>query len=200
MTCRYPLYLTCRRQQIPDNTPPHTSLRLWSSGIRSVTAPYLPPRFCTRLRRSTRYHRHRQKRSNPVTMKCKRNSGAPSDDTLSTSAGLVLEVKVVDDAVGAAAAEAVAKEFPEGGMQAWMTVAGAYVFMVLCFLLDLRIVLPVDFWSSTQHLGTSLGLEQCLRSASHQRNRQVHQRVRGLSRLLCSSIPSKFVPECHWVG
>ena len=61
-------------------------------------------------------------------MKCKRNSDAPSDDTLSTSMGHVLEVKIVDDAETAAAAEALAKEFPEGGTQAWMTVAGAYVF------------------------------------------------------------------------
>ncbi|KAH6901201.1 monocarboxylate permease [Coprinopsis sp. MPI-PUGE-AT-0042] len=60
-------------------------------------------------------------------MKCKRNSEAPSDDTLSTSAGHVLEVKVVDDAATAASAEALSKEFPEGGMQAWMTVAGAYI-------------------------------------------------------------------------
>ncbi|KAH6871463.1 monocarboxylate permease [Coprinopsis sp. MPI-PUGE-AT-0042] len=66
-------------------------------------------------------------------MKCKRNSEAPSDDTLSTSAGHVLEVKVVDDAATAASAEALSKEFPEGGMQAWMTVAGAFLVQYTTF-------------------------------------------------------------------
>ncbi|KAG2017460.1 monocarboxylate permease [Coprinopsis cinerea AmutBmut pab1-1] len=63
-------------------------------------------------------------------MKSKRDSEANSDETLRSSVGSVIEVKVVDVAESQQQA---ADEFPEGGLQAWLTVVGSFLIQYTTF-------------------------------------------------------------------